>query len=129
MGVIIWIAIAMLAGVVGWLFADDWKFLTRARRLATGTVIDHQREAGEDGGEFFKAKVAFRADNGREYVFVDLVGLPKPSRAIGTPVVVAYPAGFPEKARLHRWWLRPVLYAFVVGVILVLLAKRFGYLS
>lgn len=128
MGLLLWLVIGGLAGVGIYLFAGNWHFLTKQRRTATGVVFDYKRERDDDS-EFFKPKVRFKAHNGREYEFIDYVGFPKPGMAIGTKVTVAYPDGYPERARIHRYWVRPVLYAFIGFALVVLMAKRFGYLS
>ena len=124
-----WILFIAIGGFCAWMLADDWRFLMRRQRRASGVVIDHLREAGDDGATFFKAKIRFRGEDGREHVIVDRLGLPKPQHAIGDRVEVAYPQGYPQKARPYRWWLKPVAFTLVAGALALMIAKRFGWLS
>ena len=100
---------------LGLFLRDDWRLLRRGRRYARGTVIGHRRTF-EEGSPVFMARIRFEAGEGAEFETTDMFLTASPTPGIGTEVDVVYPAGRPDKARVHHPVRRALLYCVDVGV-------------
>lgn len=119
----------LLLGVALWaMLRDDWRFL-RARRLRTrGTVVRHSASTDEDGGMVYRAVISFWARNGRTVEVIDSVGYPTARPPVGSRVDIVYPETEPERARIPRRVLRTMIYAFMLGGIVVVVLSGAGIL-
>jgi hypothetical protein len=123
----LWVWVVFAAIVLSVLIWQDIPLLTTRQVRTQGTVFDHRRSV-DDGSAYFAAKVRFKADDGRWIEIEDSVGFPKARPPVGTQVSVVYPAGIPEKGRIPRLWLRPLLYGFMLFLLAMLIAKLVGWL-
>jgi hypothetical protein len=128
MDVFLWIGITFAAIVLAILVWQDIPLLATRQVRTDGTVIDHRRSV-DDGSEYFAAKVRFKADDGRWIEIEDSVGYPRARPPVGTQVSVVYPAGAPQKGRVRRLWLRPLLYGIMLFMLTVLVVRLVGYLK
>lgn len=127
MEVFLWIGIGFAAFVLAILIWQDVPLLMKRQVRTQGTVSDHRRSV-DDGSEYFAAKIRFKADDGRWIEIEDSVGFPKARPPVGTQVNVVYPAGAPDKGRVRRLWLRPLLYAIMIFLLAAMLGRLLGYL-
>jgi hypothetical protein len=128
MDVVVWIGLGFCVFVLAILVWQDLPLL-RARRLRTkGTVFDHRRSV-DDGAAYHMARISFTDEAGRRVEIEDGVGYPVPRPPVGTGVTVVYPAGSPDKGRVRRYWLRPLLYGVMLFLIAVMIGKLTGRLG
>lgn len=128
MDLFVWIGIGFAVLVLAILIWQDLPLLTTRQLRTQGTVFDHRRSV-DDGSEYFAAKVRFKADDGRWIEIEDSVGFPRARPPVGTQVHVVYPAGAPDKGRVRRLWLRPLLYGIMLFLLAAMLGRLLGYLK
>lgn len=92
---------------------------------AQGIVSGFTHDKGERG-DTFTPKVRFTSADGRDIEIVDGFGVSRTAPEIGSPVNVLYPAGSPERGRVAHPGRRIFTYAFLMGLLVLLLALYFG---
>lgn len=101
---------------------DDGRLLYHGKKRALGTVVGYRRSIDE-GSDVFMALVRFETDASATQEIVDAMITPTPTPAVSTRLPVIYPASKPQWARVHRPALRALIYAFLVGLLLLLVAR------
>ncbi|MGB8816738.1 MAG: DUF3592 domain-containing protein [Rhizobiaceae bacterium] len=122
------LSILLTASVAGFVVWQDWRMFRVKRVRTTGTVIDHSTSE-DDGSTYYMARIRFADEYGRNHEFVDSYGKFKPTPAVGIEMPVVYPAGAAQDAIVPRPVLRVAIYAFLFGMLGVLLAKLFGFVT
>ena len=122
MNFIIWASIALTTFCLFIFLRDDWRLLSCGRRTARGTVVGYRR-GFDEGTAVFMARVQFEAEEGGAFATTDMFLTAMPTPNVGSEVDVVYPAGRPDKARVHHPWWRALLYLLLIGLLLVLLAR------
>ena len=106
--------------------ADVVRLINPACRVEA--VVIGYRSAWEDGSNSYAPVYRFTSD-GAEHEVADAVYRPARSPPPGTSVVLSYPQGRPDLARVPR----PLMWLAVYGVLVVLegvlLAKMLGWLG
>ena len=124
---IVWIAIAFVALCVGLVAKNDWPRLQRIGRSVTAEVVGHRSQI-HDNTRSFAAIYAFEAEGARHEV-IDQVYSGREHPPLGTRVALTYPVGRPDLARPPR----PVMWLLVYAVLLLLLgilvAKALGLID
>ena len=124
----IWLALCLTGFVLFILLRDDLLFLKNRRIEAQGTVTGHSSQIDE-GDRVFSARISFQDEAGTKRDFVDMVLTSTPSPAEGAVVEIVYPQGRPDKARVPRFWLRLLIYAIVVWLNGILVARLLGFVD
>lgn len=118
--VLLVLSICFVAGVLGFLAIQDWRFYADVRRLAVGTVFNHYRQLGDDGGPSYQAMVRFVTEDGRSIEIYDQMLHSVPQPELGATVEVIYPVGRPETGRVRRPWLRLCIYGALTALLVIL---------
>ena len=124
----IWVGIALTVFCLGLFLRDDWRMLSCGRRFVRGTIIGHRRDIDE-GSPVFIARVRFEAEQGGEFETTDMFLNATPEPGVGTELDVVYPAGRPDKARVHHPWWRALLYGIFLGLLGLLTARLLNVIS
>ena len=123
----------LVAGIALCLFSlwalarHDWLRLTRPARQAIGTVVGH-RTGLDEGQRTYAPIYRFVAEDG-EHEVIDPVYSRRANPDIGTVRTLSWPEGHPDLARPPRPLLWAVVYLFLTGTAVLLLAKLFGWLQ
>lgn len=99
----------------------DWHRLARRSVRVKATVVGHQSR-WDEGEKCYAARLAFEAD-GKAIEVVDGTLAPAPEPAVGTEVMLRYPAGRPDLARLPRPVTWIAVYAALVATLAMLGAE------
>jgi hypothetical protein len=128
MTIILWLCLGFVALVLAFLLHEDWQLLSRERRRAKGTVIDHVRGTDE-GHEFFDPRIRFAVESGRQVEFTDTYRKDTQQPPLGTIVDVVYAVDAPDKARVPRPFRRLMIYGFLILLVGVLVGRLLGLLQ
>lgn len=124
---IVYVTTAFIGLVLVLVLRKDLPRWRGMRREALGEVIGH-RSSIHNGARSFAAIYRFTAEGGAHEV-IDQVYSGKPYPPVGTVVPLTYPFGRPDLARPPR----PLLWLFVYAILLfmlgMLVAKAMGWLS
>lgn len=120
MDIVWWLGAAFLAFLLVWVIREDLWFLGRPCVWTKGTVIGHVKSRDDDGESYF-AKLRFESARGDVIEFTETYGRSFEHLPLGTQLDVVYPADAPERARVHRPLVRVVLYAFLIGGLVLML--------
>lgn len=123
---IVWIAIAFVALCLGLLARNDWQRLQRVGRSVTAEVIGHRSQI-DDNVRSYAPVYRFEAE-GQSHEVTDQVYSAREAPPLGTRVVLHYPAGRPDLARPPRPLLWLAVYAALLFLLGILLARAFGLL-
>jgi hypothetical protein len=118
--------IALIAFALFFLLRDDLLFLRNTIIRTTGTVIGH-RISTDDGSTFYMAQYQFLDQNGTLTEVTDTFGAARAKPDIGSQIKLFYPLGHANKARPPRLIMRASIYLFFGFVLVILLAKLFGF--
>ncbi|NLR39613.1 DUF3592 domain-containing protein [Novosphingobium sp. ERW19] len=125
--VILSIGIALCLFALWALLRQDWPRLMRPSRKVEAVVSGHE-QGWDSGRPLYAMRLHFQAE-GCEHEVTDQVWRRKPTPPVGTKLMVRFPEGCPEMARVPR----PAMWAFVYGCIVLmggmLLAKALGLLG
>ncbi len=125
---ILWTGIAFLSAIGVYLLVEDFRFFKGHRLRAMGMVESHSARTDPDG-TFYTAQIRFTDAQGQSYLVDDSFGATKPKLHVGMPVNIVYPADNPKLARVPRYWVRPIVYAFVFGCLILMVALLCGWQS
>jgi hypothetical protein len=104
----------------------DWVRLTTISRNVSGEVTGHRISRDSDGTSY-AAILTFSAE-GKTHEVTDQVLNANPTPPVGTKVNLTYPHGRPDLARIPRPLLWAMVYALLIGMILLLGASAAGWL-
>lgn len=124
---IVWSGIALGLFILWVLARHDWLRLTRPSRRVVARVTGY-RESVEDGSTTYAANFTFTDETGVHEV-TDAVYSASPRPEVGALRELRYPAGYPKLARpprLLRWVL---VYAMLLALTGLLIAKAEGRLD
>lgn len=127
-GFFVFLALALLGTMGGFLLWQDYVLFRRTRVRTTGTVVGHR--AFEDGGsKYYSGQIAFEDQSGKRHEFTDTYGRAKPTPEVGAKIEVMYPRGEPQHARVPRPILRMLIYLFIAGAAATLVARELGFIG
>ncbi|MFM5950762.1 MAG: hypothetical protein ACKOPM_16275 [Novosphingobium sp.] len=110
-----------------WVLARrDWVRIFTINRTAEAEVSDH-RISRDGDGTGYAATYRFFAE-GQEHEVTDEVYHASPRPPIGARVTLRYPLGRPELARVPRTLLWLGVYALLIGMFAVFLARLLDWL-
>ena len=124
---IVWSGIALGLFIIWTLARHDWLRLTRPSRRVVARVSGH-RESVEDGSTAYAAQVTFTDATGVHEV-TDSVSWSSPRPEVGALRELRYPAGYPKLARPPRFLRWVLVYAMLLALIGLLIAKATGQLD
>lgn len=104
----------------------DWVRLGRISREAMGEVVEY-RLARDDGVPTYAPVYRFAAE-GAEHRVTDQVYSRRQHPPLGTQVLLRYPLGRPDLARPPRLLLWLGVYALLIGLLAMLVAKALDWL-
>jgi len=101
------LAVALFAlGSLAW---RDLGWRNRQRREVEGTIASFKSSMNR-GAEVFAPVIRFTAE-GAEHEITDIAYSERPKRAVGDKVMLAYPEGRPDLARIPRPAVTVLIYA------------------
>lgn len=103
----------------------DWLRLTRPSRRVVARVTRH-RISIDDSAPTYAAVFSFTDERGPHEV-TDSVYSAKPRPPVGTSRELRYPAGHPELARPPRLLMWTMIYAVLLGMTGLLVARAVGW--
>lgn len=106
---------------------QDWPRLTQSSREADAVVSGHER-GWDSGRPLYAMRLRFEAE-GCEHQVIDQVWRRKPIPPVGTRLLVRFPVGRPEMARIPRPWMWAFVYGCVVLMGGMLVAKALGLIG
>ncbi|MEQ1639877.1 MAG: DUF3592 domain-containing protein [Novosphingobium sp.] len=124
-GYFIYAGLALALFGLAAMIRHDWLRLTRPARRVLAQVLRHE-SSFQDGGMSFAAVYGFRSEDG-ELEVTDAVYGPQPSPAVGDMVELAYPDGRPDLARPPRLLTWLGVYATLLFMLGMLIAKLLGW--
>lgn len=123
---IVWTAIAFVALCLILVARNDWPRLQRIGRSVTGEVTGHRSQI-HDNVRSFAAIYSFEAEGARHEV-IDQVYTGTRHPPVGTRVALSYPVGRPDLARPPRPLMWLGVYAVLLLMLGILVAKALGLL-
>ena len=105
---------------------NDWVRLGAISRQVEAEVIGHKITRDNDGTSY-AAVLRFDAE-GRSHEVVDQALSVRPEPPVGTRVTLTYPFGRPDLARIPRPWTWLFVYAVLLFMLGILIAKAMGWL-
>lgn len=104
--------------------AARWFALSREVRA---TVVGHQ-EGWSDGHRTYAARLRFEAE-GTSHEVIDQVLNGRPTPPEGTVVMLRFPVGRPDLARIPRPWTWAWVYLTIIGMTGILVARLMGWIG
>lgn len=125
--VIVGVALALVALCLFLVGRNDWVRLQSLARTADGEVIRHHCQI-HDNIRSYAAVYAFDAE-GKRHEVTDQVYSGKPGPDVGTRIKLTYPFGRPDLARVPRPMMWLGVYAVLLFLLGILVAKAMGWLQ
>ena len=123
----LWGSIALCIFSLWAIARHDWLRLTRPSRLVLARVTG-QRSSTSDGSINYAPIFRFTAE-GTEHEVIDAVYGARPKPPVGTVIELSHPVGHPQLARPPRLLMWLSVYAFLLFMLAILLAKLLGWLD
>lgn len=111
---------------LGVIARKDWIRLRSITRTAQGEVIGHRISRGNDGTSY-AAQYRFSAE-GKVHEVTDAVLSSRLQPPVGTKITLSYPFGRPDLARIPRPWTWLFVYAALLFMLALLIARAAGWL-
>jgi hypothetical protein len=107
---------------------DDIRRIRGTRHQVHAQVVDHAGHL-HTGVHSYSAVYEFVDETGASHRATDEVRTGTPYPALGTSVILVYPAGHPILARRHRPGLRIFVYAVLIGFFVMSFGLATGWIE